>query len=284
MTVLGKVLAVLNLVLSLFVGYFIIANYVTRTNWHTAYAEVEKQLKVARQEANTYRAEADEAKGKIKSQADDLRAINDKLKANDEVAAVQIRELKSKLEAELAKNKVVQTTSVGLTSETGRRQNEVEYLKGLLAARDDKMKNMEKQVEDSRAAAVEAQIAANSERERNNNLLAQNEKLTKEIQKGQQAQASTVGPRKNPPAEDVEGVVKATDPQSGYVTITIGTDAGIHKGNTLEVYRLRPEPAYLGTIEILAVHSNEAVGKPVSRMRGQIQVGDTVSSTIVSRR
>ena len=51
MTVLGKILAILNLVLSLFVGWLIVVNYVTRTNWHTAYSEADKQIKVARQDA-----------------------------------------------------------------------------------------------------------------------------------------------------------------------------------------------------------------------------------------
>jgi cell division protein FtsB len=288
MTVLGKTLAILNLVLSLFVGWLIVVSYVTRTNWHAAYTEIDKQVKAAQADANTYRDEANDAKGKVKSLTDDVRALNEKMKSNEEVAAARVQELTRKYEGELAKNKVVQQTSGGLTSETGRRQNEVEYLKGLTGSLQDKVKSMEKQVEDSRAAAVEAQIAANSEHERNNNLLNQNEKLTKDLQKAQQNGGATLTgnslARTNPPAEDVEGVIKAADPQSGYVTISIGSDAGIQKGNTLEVYRLRPEPAYLGRIEILAVHANEAVAKPVVRLRGQIQVGDRVSSSIVGRR
>ena len=41
-------------------------------------------------------------------------------------------------------------------------------------------------------------------------------------------------------------MVKATDSQSGYITVSIGSDAGLSKGDTLEVYRLKPEAAYLG--------------------------------------
>jgi hypothetical protein len=90
--------------------------------------------------------------------------------------------------------------------------------------------------------------------------------------------------RRNPPAEDVAGSVKKTDRQSGYVTVSVGSDAGLSKGNTLEVYRLKPEPSYLGTIQILDVRPNEAVARPVDRLRGVIQVGDQVSSNIMSRR
>jgi len=286
MTVLGKVLAILNLVLSLFVGWLIVVSYVTRTNWHNAWAEVDKQVTVARQDANTYKAEADEAKGKIKTLADELKAANEKMKSNEELAAVRVQELTRKLDLEGAKYKVEQAGAGAMTSETSRRQSEVGTLSAQLVAVQDKLKSKEKEAEDSRAAAVEAQIAANSERERNNNLLEQNEKLTRDLQKALQNGGANglASAHKNPPAENVDGVIKATDPQSGFVTISIGSDAGIQKGNTLDVYRLRPDPLYLGVIEILAVRSNEAVGKPIMRMRGQIQPGDQVSSTIVGRR
>src|SRR5262249_21942341 len=44
-------------------------------------------------------------------------------------------------------------------------------------------------------------------------------------------------PPSNPPAEAVEGLVKEVD-ASGLVRLSIGADAGLAKGNTLEVYRL----------------------------------------------
>ncbi len=285
MTILGKTLAILQLVLSLFVGWLILLTYVTRTNWHNAYLELDKQVKASRADANVYRTDAEEAKGTNKKLADEITALKEKMKSNEELAAVQAQQLNQQLEAERQKNKIVTADETATTGEIGRRQTETGNMTALMTALQDKLKTKEKEAEDSRAAMVEAQIAASSERERNNNLLNQVEKLTKEVQKMQQTgPAGALAAHKNPPAEDVEGVVKATDPQSGYVTITIGSDQGIHKGNTLDVYRLRPDAVYLGVIEILAVHANEAVGKPIMRMRGQIQAGDRVSSTIVSRR
>jgi hypothetical protein len=88
---------------------------------------------------------------------------------------------------------------------------------------------------------------------------------------------------KNPPADGVEGLVKQVDATSGLVMISIGSDAGISEGNTLEVYRLKPQPLYLGTLRIVNVRSNEAVAKPQGRVRGTIQVGDQVSSSIQRR-
>ena len=69
------------------------------------------------------------------------------------------------------------------------------------------------------------------------------------------------------------------------MTVSVGSDAGLNKGNTLEVYRLRPEPTYLGIIQIVAVSPNEAVGRPMEPWGPRaIQVGDQVSSNIVRHR
>src|SRR5262249_10327003 len=54
---------------------------------------------------------------------------------------------------------------------------------------------------------------------------------------------------KNPPAENVEGMVTKVDAQTGLVTVSVGSDDGVQKGNTLEVYRLNPAK-YLGTVRI----------------------------------
>jgi hypothetical protein len=87
------------------------------------------------------------------------------------------------------------------------------------------------------------------------------------------------GLQKNPPRDNVEGTIKQTDP-AGLVTVSIGSDAGVVRGNTLEVFRLSP-PKYLGTIRITDARPNEAVGKPVSKPLGPIMPGDRVASKIL---
>jgi hypothetical protein len=89
---------------------------------------------------------------------------------------------------------------------------------------------------------------------------------------------------KNPPAEDVKGIIKQVDPTSGLVTIQLGSDAGLKKGNTLEVYRLKPKPTYRGTLRILEVRPDEAIGKPVGRLSSPIEEGDEAGSAIEKAR
>jgi hypothetical protein len=82
----------------------------------------------------------------------------------------------------------------------------------------------------------------------------------------------------------VHGRIKSTDATTGYVTLDIGSDAGLSKDNTLDVYRLGADPKYLGTIRIVAVNPHEAVGRPVSaQRRGLIQVGDQVAASILGK-
>jgi hypothetical protein len=89
---------------------------------------------------------------------------------------------------------------------------------------------------------------------------------------------------KNPPPENVEGLVKDVD-KSGLVKITIGSDAGLTKSHTLEVFRVKKDvpPKYLGVVRIVEVTAKEAVGQPVGKLTAPIEVGDSVASRILGK-
>jgi hypothetical protein len=102
------------------------------------------------------------------------------------------------------------------------------------------------------------------------------EEMAKELEKLKRAPQ----PEKEPPSNDVEGFVRKTDEKTREVTVSVGSDAGVVKGQTLEVYRLQPTPTYLGRIRLTHVRPNEAVGKPVSRLLGPVMQGDLVAAKI----
>jgi hypothetical protein len=85
--------------------------------------------------------------------------------------------------------------------------------------------------------------------------------------------------QKNPPRTAIEGLVSKVD-TSGLVGLTIGSDAGLSKGNTLEAMRLTTPPRYLGTLRILEVKPGEAVAQPVGRLTAPLRVGDRVANRI----
>jgi hypothetical protein len=288
MTTLGKILAILNLVLSVFVGALIVVTFVGRTNWHNAWVAENAQLKVAQANTNTYKSEADSAREDTKKAEAQVVALETKLKGAEATAVAERKALEAKLNEATGNLKNFQATHVAVQEENRRLHAETDYLKGLVAARDKQVAAAEKRAEDQQNIATEQTIAANAEHERNRQLLSENERLSKVVQQyernGGTLTNTATGQRKNPPPQDVEGIVKAIDPQSGYVTLSIGSDSGLNRGNTLEAFRLRPDPAYLGTVEILAVEPNQAVAKPLSQPKGSLHVGDRVSTNIVTRR
>jgi hypothetical protein len=87
----------------------------------------------------------------------------------------------------------------------------------------------------------------------------------------------------NRPAPDVEGVIKAVDAKAGLVTLSIGSDAGLQKGQTLEEFRLGPPPQYLGKLEVIELSPTQSVGKPQPRAQAAIHVGDRVSGSVIGR-
>jgi len=82
----------------------------------------------------------------------------------------------------------------------------------------------------------------------------------------------------NPPKVAVEGkVVTVTD---GLLEINIGSDAGLEKGHTLEVFRIQPKGQYLGMMRVVSVEKNRAVGQIFGKSTAPVHKGDIVASKI----
>lgn len=87
--------------------------------------------------------------------------------------------------------------------------------------------------------------------------------------------------KRQPPPGDLRGQIKAVD-KDGLVRISLGSDAGLAEGHTLEAFRTEPKPQYLGVIQIIKVSPHEAVGKLTTpRSKDPVQAGDQVASKIL---
>lgn len=86
-------------------------------------------------------------------------------------------------------------------------------------------------------------------------------------------------PRPRVPDAAITGTVKAV--ADNLAVIGLGNENDLKVGWLLQVYRLKPSPQYLGTLEIQRTESNRAVGlfKPAGK-DVSIQVGDLVDSKI----
>jgi hypothetical protein len=98
-----------------------------------------------------------------------------------------------------------------------------------------------------------------------------------------QAPGNTQGLR--PPARAVEGTVAEVDEKDGLIKLSVGSAAGLTKGQKLEVYRLptNGQPAmYLGRLSVIEVTTTSAVSRREGKVLrlGPIQPGDRVTNQL----
>jgi hypothetical protein len=138
-----------------------------------------------------------------------------------------------------------------------------------------------KEVKLLREKAIAAEIKEKSSRNRVADLEKQVQRLTAELARLKGGKGPGGAPPANhPPAEDVEGLV--TEVKDGKIRISIGSDAGLVKGHTLEVFRTSPNAKYLGRLRVVKVEAKEATCEAMGK-KVEVQKGDRVASRIGGR-
>jgi hypothetical protein len=286
MTVFGKFLAIVVTVLSVVVMVFVAIVYAARTPWVSQYKQLEKNYDVALASEQAYKQEVVAAQRERDERVKAERAHREKLESD--LDALQ-KKYDKQTEDVAAVEKKLSSNSVSTEAsqkEVERRQGEFETLRANLKEEREANNRLVQEKQEWRDKAVAAEIQRRSLQDTNARLEQGLQEMTKELVRLRQAGSGGALARsgnKNPPPDNVEGLVKAADP-GGLVTVTIGSDAGLAKGQTLEVFRLSPVPnqsKYLGTIRILEVTPTEAVGQPVGRMAAPPKKGDRVASQIL---
>jgi hypothetical protein len=112
------------------------------------------------------------------------------------------------------------------------------------------------------------------------NLSERNEQLVGQVSRMQgvldRHDLNEFTPITNKPPK-VDGVVTAIGGR-GLIEISIGSDDGLRKGHTLEVYRNR---LYIGRIVVQAAEPDKAVGRILPQFRqGSIRRGDRVATRL----
>jgi hypothetical protein len=287
MTAVGKILVIINLLCSLAVGYLVTVVYVTRTHWVDEFNKLKGRYEIAQASEQTYKTDAEKAFKDADGRVAQAQAQVKKLEADQK----SLMDINANLHAEnVAQNKKATKGDANVNAsqmEILKRQAESEKLRETLKQADAAALKLvqERSAMQDRAVAAEIQMKAAVDRAQR--LEGQMQELTKELVRmrssgGAGGVARAGGP--NPPPDNVEGLIKNTDPSTNLVTITIGSDAGLSRGHTLEVFRLSPIPQqskYLGRIRILEVTATQAVGQPVGKMSTPPQPGDRVASHIL---
>jgi hypothetical protein len=306
MTVVGKILVFLNLVFALVVGAFVVLDYTTRTHWAAGYKKLEESYKVVAASNKTYqeevaklskeKADLNEAMTTAVGKMVELKGADDANRVA-EIAAKELTRLRQKNEDLKGEVKTAKDDAAKARSEVAdfkavsdralvdvkKRQDDVDKMRTTLKLETVKNIELQKQMNDLRDRAVGAEIQQDAFKKMAGRLEEELQRTYRDMARmraniGPGATSTARG--KNPPPDNVEGLIRRTD-SSGLVTITIGSDAGVARGHTMEVFRLGRNPKYIGTIRIVEVTHHQAVGQPASRLNGRIEVGDRVASRIM---
>lgn len=175
-----------------------------------------------------------------------------------------------------------------LTAEVQRTRDEAKLVADVVKDREQKLLALTQQLEQERAKAIAAEGMAKAALERAQKLLEtlrEKELTIARLQVGKPDPAPVKDPAANPPAAFVKGTVLKVDPRDKtLVRISLGSDHGLKADHTLEVYRLRPQPMYLGRVRVLEAFPQEAIVRlirPEKAVKGmQIQEGDEVASQL----
>lgn len=278
MNLFGKILVVLILVMSLTYMGLTVSVYATHQNWRVVAKEYETQVisQLRKNDVLTGRFNT------LKTEIDQLRKLKD-----GEVAVLQTR--KTELEAEVKKrtdeiatittDKANTTAALEkLTAEIAKKTTDVETL---MKALDDAKFQSDQHYQNilsltDQLAKLGAEVA--KARNANKDLVAENAKL-KTILAAHQIDPNSPIVNNTPPK--VDGYVKAAT-TDGLVEISLGSDDGLTRGHTLEVYRpgaTAGATKYLGRIEILQTKADVSVGKVIPQFRrGNIEKDDRVAT------
>jgi hypothetical protein len=313
MTVVGKILVFLNLIFSVAVGVFAVMSYAAGSNYKTGYEDYKKQYAVVVAAGDQYKKENEQLRDQARTFKESLAANGvkgDDLKAEDQAdklakrVAVVIQERNKTIEDLKGKLKVAtegatkrdedvraaDDKSEAATTAVSRRGREVEDMRKAMAELSTKNGDLTAKLSTATDARVQAELKANTLEDQVRSLEESQRDLMRELARMRTPVASArggtpgtkprVAPRgDNPPPDNIEATVKKVS--GDLITISAGRDAGLEKGNTLQVFRLGTAPRYIGKILIVEVQAKQAVGQVQGRLSTSIRVNDKVASSIL---
>ncbi|MCS7015201.1 MAG: hypothetical protein NZM42_03655 [Gemmatales bacterium] len=293
MTLLGRIFAILNFFMALvFLGFAfsamsLIKDPKTKRSW---FEVAEDWRKHSENLGKDLQARDD----KIKELEKDLNKTKDELKANidaldkllqqERAARAQADKRADDIENRFKENQV---RLQQLTAELDQKQKELVLLNQRLTRTLAEVQEQIRLTEQERIRRVEQEQARKVLEERVKQLAEEVSRLHRELDKERTA-ALAAEPFKpgqfvaRPPAADVSGRILKIG-NNGLVEISLGSDQGLHRNHTLEVFRLEPNnPRYVGRVVILEVEPHRAVGQFINREHAkQARVGDIVASRIM---
>ena len=283
MSYIGKILVVMQLVLSVCLMAFAGAVSSYQTNWKAKSEAIQKQLDTKNADFAKLDQDAKNAADKFNV---DLKAEQEKAReagarVSQLTQQVSLLNVENKRLAEEAQG--IKQINTDLADDSNARQNEVKIVRGLLkSALEDRDKEYKEK------AALEDKIFEQDTKiER---YTVQNATLMKTNQQyrdvlnthGLPTEIEEYLKAKTPPPK-VDGVVTETKkPKDGgdlLLAISIGANDGLQMGHVLSVYRLGDKRKYLGRARIVDIDADTAVCELFEKS-GLVEKGDNVTTKL----
>jgi len=293
MNTVGKILVILNFLFAVVVGAFLVVDFATRTNWKTENETLQKQVKIATAERDQHAGDGSEYRSKAKELELEIVKLTATLADQEAQTRVEVLSIQNKLEDAKNKAKEADISLTKALSDIERLKVSEKDLKTTVKDREQAILQAQEDVKKYRTDAIANEQLAKQLADRNQEILSQliaaqqkNIELTvaRGAGGGGEPTIARTGNEPNPPTTFVKGKVERVLPEdTTLVRISLGTDHGVNKGNTMEVFRTAPAPKYLGMVRIVEASTNQSVGRlivPTGAARPQLVEGDQVWSRL----
>lgn len=292
MNTIGKILVILNFLFAVVVGLLIVLNAATRNKLEQKFKEVERDAKMI---VDGHKANST-AIGKVAGDNVQFQKMLDNVKqalADKETELKVVKDLADQKAQEYEDRLKNQNITLEATKQAKERlTKEIDFLNGVIKERENSIVALEASVKTFRIIAQNQEANFKTAQIRNENLLEQLRAISGKLARYEAGVTSTDtavirNPNApNPPSVLVNGKIEIVS-GNDLVQINQGSDHGLEKDHTLDVYRLTPEAKYLGMVRIIDANTHASVGRLVASgnvaLRAQLKVGDLVTSKLTSR-
>jgi hypothetical protein len=291
MNTVGKILVILNFLFAVVVGAFLVVDFATRTVWSTEYKKLQDNMTILAADRQAHADQMNYYPSRVKELDAQIEALKVDLADQEAKAKVEMADRDNKLDVEKTKLAAAIATLQKAISDVERLKLSETDLKKTVQDREKAILSIQNDVNKYRTDAIANEQLAKQLADRNQELLTQlvalQSKLNDAVGKasatgGSEPNVPQTGNAPNPPAALVKAKidkVQADDP--ALVRLSAGTDSGVNKGNTMEVFRTSPAAKYLGMLRIVEAGPTYSVGRlivPFGSKAPQLLVGDQVWS------
>lgn len=282
MSYIGKILVVMQLVLSICLMAFAAAVSTYQTNWKAKAEATQTQLTKLQGDKSQVEKEAKDALDKFNAEMKVEQEKGRELAAKVSQLTLQVTNLtgdNTRLAAEAAQRSQINTD---LADDSTSRQNEVkivrEKLKAALADRDDQYQQ--------KAALEDKIFEQNTKIDRlttqNTQLLVDNKNYRDVLNsRGLPLEIEEYQKAKTPPPKVFGEVLETRKPKEGsqLFEISVGENDGLSVGNEVYVYRSGEKVKYLGRARVMEIQADKAVCAMAPRSN-LVEKGDHVATKL----